>query len=238
MEALVNYLGERLRERAQVEATTGEYLRLLSAMRADGIRGAVSIKPTQFGLLIDKSYALSQIFPVLEAAKGEDRVLWLDMEGADTTDDTLWICERLLERYDKVGICLQANLKRTPKDVEWLARTGARIRLVKGAYKEPPDIAFVSRAEIDRAFLAGLEILFAKARDLRWRPTTAGSSSGPWNWWRSARCHSTSTCSRASGRRFTPNSSRKGIESRSTFRMGRNGCPTSVVSGGIVRGMY
>lgn len=165
MEAIVNHLGERLQDRAQVEATTHEYLRLLSAMRSDGIRGAVSIKPTQFGLLIDKSYALSQIFPVLEAAKGQDRVLWLDMEGADTTDDTLWICERLLERYDKVGICVQANLKRTPKDVEWLVQAGARIRLVKGAYKEPPDIAFESRTEIDRAFLAGLEILFAKARD-------------------------------------------------------------------------
>jgi proline dehydrogenase len=165
MEAIVNHLGERLLVRSQVEATTHEYLRLLNAIRSDGIRGTVSIKPTQFGLLIERGYALSQILPVLEVAIAQDRVLWLDMESADTTDDTIWICERLLERYPKVGVCLQANLKRTPKDVVRLAQAGAQIRLVKGAYKEPSDIAYESRSEIDRAYLANLEILFARAQD-------------------------------------------------------------------------
>ena len=165
MEAIVNHLGERLLDRAQVEATTREYLRLLDAMQSSGIRGTVSLKPTQFGLLIDRAYALSQIFPVLDVARAQDRVLWLDMETADTTDDTIWICERLLERHAKVGICLQANLKRTLKDVERLAQVGVRIRLVKGAYKEPSDIAYESRTDIDRAYLSNLEILFARARD-------------------------------------------------------------------------
>jgi proline dehydrogenase len=165
IDALVNHLGEHYRERAPVEATTREYVGLLAAMEAQGIRGTVSLKPTQFGVLIDKAYALSQILPVLEQAKAPGRVLWLDMEIASTVDNTIWIGERLLERYDRIGICVQANLKRTPGDMERLIRDGARIRLVKGAYKETPDIAFQSRADIDHAYLALLETLFARARD-------------------------------------------------------------------------
>ena len=163
--ALVNHLGEHYREKGPVEETTREYLRLLAAMRAEGIRGDVSLKPTQFGVFIDKAYALSQMIPVLDATKADGCVLWLDMEGASTTDDTIWICEGLLERYDRVGICVQANLKRTSKDLPRLLDHGARIRLVKGAYKETPDIAYGTHAEIDRSFLAHLETLFARARD-------------------------------------------------------------------------
>jgi len=77
----------------------------------------VSLKPTQFGVLIDRAYALSQMIPVLDAAKAEGRVLWLDMEKRPYTMTTIWIGERLLERYDQVGICVQANLKRTADDI-------------------------------------------------------------------------------------------------------------------------
>jgi len=165
IDALVNHLGEHYRDKAPVEATKQEYLRILAVMSSDGIRGTVSLKPTQFGVLIDKSYALSQMLPVLDAAKAAGRVLWLDMENAHTTDDTIWIGERLLERYERVGICVQANLKRTADDIDRLIRERARIRLVKGAYKETPDIAYRTRPEIDRAYLMHLETLFSQARD-------------------------------------------------------------------------
>src|SRR5438309_10812729 len=89
IDALVNHLGEHYRDKAPVEATTREYLRLLGAMSAEGIRGTVSLKPTQFGVLIDKAYALSQMILVLEAAISEESVLWLDMEHAITTDDSI-----------------------------------------------------------------------------------------------------------------------------------------------------
>ncbi len=165
IDALVNHLGEHYRDKAPVEETAREYLRILAAMRSEGIRGTVSLKPTQFGVLIEKAYALSQMLPVLDAAKADGRVLWLDMENAHTTDDTIWIGERLLERYDRVGICVQANLKRTANDIERLIREKARIRLVKGAYKETADIAYRTRADIDRAYLVHLETLFRRARD-------------------------------------------------------------------------
>jgi len=163
--ALVNHLGEHYREKEPVEATAREYSRLLTAMREERIRGDPTLKPTQFGVFIDKAYALSEMLPILELTKAEGRILWLDMESSATTDDTIWICERLLERYDRVGICVQANLRRTAKDLDRLILDRARIRLVKGAYKETPEIAYRTRPEIDRAYLAHLETLFARARD-------------------------------------------------------------------------
>lgn len=165
IEALVNHLGEHYREKGPVEETTREYLRLLAAMRAEGIRGTVSLKPTQFGVLIDKAYAVSQMMPVLDATRADGRVLWLDMESSSTADDTIWICEALLKRYALVGICLQANMRRTGSDLERLLGDGARIRLVKGAYKETPAIAYTARADIDRQYLFDLETLFTRTRD-------------------------------------------------------------------------
>src|SRR2546426_11733846 len=102
------------------------------------------------------------MIPVLEATRATGRVLWLDMEGANTTDDTIWIGEQLLTRYDRVGICLQANLKRTGDDLERLIRDGARVRLGKGAYKETPGIAHRPRAAIHRAYLSHLETLLTR----------------------------------------------------------------------------
>lgn len=165
MDAIVNHLGEHYQERAPVEATRREYIRLLEAMEGQAIRGSVSLKPTQFGILIDKAYALSEIRPVLDVARMQDRVVWLDMEHAATTDDTIWICEQLLSMYDKIGLCVQANLKRTPDDIDRLIRDGARIRLVKGAYRETPEVAFQTRADVDRAFLELLEVLFNRSSD-------------------------------------------------------------------------
>jgi proline dehydrogenase len=165
LDALVNHLGEHYREKAPVESTKREYLRLLATMQSEGIRGEVSIKPTQFGVLIDRAYALSEMIPILEATKALGRVLWLDMESAHTTDDAIWIGEQLLAQYDRVGICLQANLKRTADDLDRLLEAHARVRLVKGAYQETPDTAYRTRSEIDRAYLAHLETLFTKGRN-------------------------------------------------------------------------
>ena len=163
--ALVNHLGEHYHEKAPVEATVREYLRLVAKLRAAGVDGDVSIKPTQFGILIDREYALSQILPVMDATKAWGRIFWVDMEAAPTVADTVWVYEDLRRRYERVGLCLQANLRRTPADLERLLPLGARIRLVKGAYKETPAVAFTSRPEIDRAYLKHLETLFAEGRD-------------------------------------------------------------------------
>lgn len=163
--ALVNHLGEHYREKGPVEATVQEYIRLVAKLRAANVDGDVSIKPTQFGIFIDKEYALSQIVPVMDATKAWGRIFWVDMESAPTVADTIWIYENLRRRYDRVGLCLQANIRRTAEDLDRLLPLGARIRLVKGAYKETPQVAYTSRADIDREYLQHLETLFAKGRD-------------------------------------------------------------------------
>lgn len=163
--ALVNHLGEHYHEKPPVEATVQEYLRLVAKLKSANVDGDVSIKPTQLGILIDKEYALSQIVPIMDATRAWGRVFWVDMEAAATVADTLWVYENLLGRYDRVGICLQANLRRTAEDLERLLPRGARVRLVKGAYKESPDVGYTTRAEIDGAYLRHLETLFAKGRD-------------------------------------------------------------------------
>lgn len=158
--AVVNHLGEHYHEKAPVEATVREYLRLIEQLKSANVNGGVSIKPTQFGILIDKEFALSQILPVMDATKAWGRVFWVDMEAAPTVADTLWIYENLLSRYDKVGVCLQANVRRTEQDLRHLLSLHARIRLVKGAYKETPDVAFTRRSDIDQRYLRHLETLF------------------------------------------------------------------------------
>lgn len=163
--AIVNHLGEHYREKPPVEATTQEYLRLVAKLRAANLDTDVSIKPTQLGILIDREFALSQIIPILDATKAWGHLMWVDMEAASTVDDTIWIFEHLLQRYGRVGLCLQANLRRTEKDLPRLLGLGARIRLVKGAYKETPDVAFTRRPEIDREYLRHLETLFADGKD-------------------------------------------------------------------------
>jgi proline dehydrogenase len=163
--ALVNHLGEHYREKPPVEATVREYLHLVAKLRAANVDGDVSIKPTQFGIFIDKEYALSQIVPVMDAMKAWGRIFWVDMESAATIADTIWIYENLRRRYDRVGLCLQANIRRTGEDLERLLPAGARIRLVKGAYKETPEVAYTSRPDIDREYLKHLETLFATGRD-------------------------------------------------------------------------
>jgi len=165
--ALVNHLGEHYRGKAPVEATVQEYLRLIAKLRAAGVTGDVSLKPTQFGILIRREYALSQILPVLDAVKAWGRVLWMDMETVSTLEDTLWVYEELLRRSDRVGLCLQANIRRTGADLERLLEKGSRIRLVKGAYRETSDVAYMNRREIDREFLRHLETLFKEGEQFQ-----------------------------------------------------------------------
>ncbi len=162
--AIVNHLGEHYHEKPPVEATTREYLQLVAKLRAANLDTDVSIKPTQLGIMIDRQYALGQILPILDATKAWGHLLWVDMEAASTVEDTIWVYEHLIQRYDRVGLCLQANLRRTGQDLPRLLGLGARIRLVKGAYKETPDVAFTRRPDIDREYLQHLETLFAQGR--------------------------------------------------------------------------
>ncbi len=160
LDAILNLLGEHYHDRGLVSQTVREYIAMARGMRDAGLRGSVSIKASQMGIDIDPQWCFENMTQVLDLVREDGGVLWLDMEGSAYTDRTLEAYGRLLSRYDRVGVALQANLRRTARDLEKQLAVGGRIRLCKGAYRETPPIAYATRPEIDRSYLRLVETLF------------------------------------------------------------------------------
>jgi proline dehydrogenase len=148
-------LGENLTRIEDADETTRAYLDLMDLAQAQGLEAEESVKLTHLGLDIDIERTYQHMATLLDKATATDgRTVWIDMEGSAYTDATIALYERLKERYPNTGICLQAYLKRTYTDVERLLPIEPKIRLVKGAYAEPPVIAYQSRKEVDANYLA------------------------------------------------------------------------------------
>jgi proline dehydrogenase len=155
MSASLDYLGEDVHERATADAIAAEYLRILDALRQTGVRCNVSLKLTAMGLLIDESIALENLLRIAQyARRNPDPFVRIDMEGSAVTDATLRVFEHAFATHRNIGIVLQAALKRTAGDVRRAIELGARVRLCKGAYKEPAAIAYQKSPEIRANFLA------------------------------------------------------------------------------------
>lgn len=165
MSATLDYLGEDVLERRAAVATAEAYLRILDALAESGVNSNVSIKLTAMGLLIDEDFALENLLRVVERARrNPDPFVRVDMEGSAVTQGTLRVFERAFARYDNVGIVLQAYLKRTAADVERAIELGARVRLCKGAYSEPPEIAYQRMPEIRENFMLQARALLTRGR--------------------------------------------------------------------------
>jgi proline dehydrogenase len=149
---LLTLLGEDVNDREQADATTLQYLNALKAISDRSLPAHLSVKPTQLGLGVDNSLLDASLDRLAGAAAKVERLIWIDMEGSATTDATMAAYRRLRERHDNVGLCLQAYLRRTPSDLDSLLPLRPRIRLVKGAYEEPPGIALQSRSEVTSAY--------------------------------------------------------------------------------------
>ncbi|MDA4118389.1 MAG: proline dehydrogenase family protein [Thaumarchaeota archaeon] len=158
---ILNYLGEDITDPLVANAHFEQYAKLQRAIARSQIDGCVSVKLTQLGLDVgDDSLVFERTQSLLEDAKAMGRMLWIDMEGSAATTKTLAIYSRLLERHENVGVALQAYLRRSEDDLRHLMDLGGKVRLVKGAYKEPPDLAFRSREEVTMNYLKLLRILF------------------------------------------------------------------------------
>jgi len=154
MTATLDFLGEDVFERAAAITTRDAYITMLDAIRASGANTNVSVKLTAMGLLVDEDFALENLMQIIErAAQNRDPFVRIDMEGSSVTDATLRVFERAFARSKSVGIVLQAYLKRTTADVARAIELGARVRLCKGAYNEPAEIAYKERPEIRRNYL-------------------------------------------------------------------------------------
>jgi len=158
--ATVDVLGEFVHEAAQCEAMAAQYLDTLDAIEREGLDSSVSIKLSALGLEIDEALALRLAAEVVESAGTRGAFVRIDMEHSGLTDQTLGVYRTLREEgHDNVGIVLQAYLRRTFGDVRALADLAPSVRLVKGIYIEPPDIAYTEPALVNRNFLALLREL-------------------------------------------------------------------------------
>lgn len=163
--ATLDFLGEDVTARPEAERTRDAYFELLEAIRRRGVEANVSVKLTAMGLLVDEDFALANLRAVLAAAApNRDPFVRIDMEGSAVTDATLRVFERAYAETKHVGPVLQAYLKRTPADVERAIALGARVRLCKGAYGEPPTIAYKDMPTIRRAYLRAAEALLERGR--------------------------------------------------------------------------
>jgi len=160
---VLNYLGEDVKDPRVAESHFQQYLRLQRAIHSAGIDGCVSVKLTQFGLgVLEESAVFEKASRLAAEAQGMKRMVWIDMEGSGVTTRTLQIYSSLLKTHKNVGVALQAYLRRSEADLHSLMDIGAKVRLVKGAYKEPSDVAFRSREQVTENFIKLLRILFER----------------------------------------------------------------------------
>jgi proline dehydrogenase len=164
--AMPSRVGENITIGAEANAVAEHYVGVLAQMRAANLRGSLSIKPTQLGLDLDAELCYSNLVRILGAANydlpsQEKGIIWIDMESSAYTDRTLELFRRVRATHTNVGVCLQAYLRRTPADLESLLPLGAAIRLVKGAYAESADVAFPVKSDVDNAFFALTQRMFA-----------------------------------------------------------------------------
>lgn len=157
--ATVDVLGEDITTREEAIAAREECKHVLEAITANGLDSNISIKLTQLGLKIDMGFCNSNVEEILDAAKARNSFVRIDMEDHTCTDDTLTIFHEVKKNFPNVGIVIQAYLKRSESDIRLLAGEMSNVRLCKGIYNEPPEIAFKGKKEIQENYLRLLTIL-------------------------------------------------------------------------------
>jgi len=157
----LDLLGESVTVEAEAAAARDQYLRMLDLMAASGTEVNVSVKLTQMGLDISEALCVANMTAILEKAAALNGFVRLDMEGSDYTERTLeFFRRRLFDRFGAhCGVVIQSMLRRSEQDIECLIGMRARVRLCKGAYLEPPAVAFPDKADVDRSYVRLMERL-------------------------------------------------------------------------------
>jgi proline dehydrogenase len=156
----LDYLGESVATLDEASEATREYLRILDAIVASGIERNISLKLTQLGLDVDRATCVDNLRRILDPAQRHGFFVRIDMENSPYTEVTLEIFETLWQQqYRNVGVVLQSYLYRSDADAQRLNALGARVRLVKGAYREPKSAAYQQKSEVDAAFVRIMKLL-------------------------------------------------------------------------------
>ena len=164
---IVTRLGETLTGESQSDAVRDHYLSAFDDIKRQGLPTVVSIKPTQLGLDHSIDHCREHLDVLAQKAVQTGSQLWIDMEDSSYVDRTLALYRELKSKYQPIGIAIQAYLRRTPQDINNLLDVNPMIRLVKGAYLEPPHIAFPSKRDVDLQFASQGERLLEAAKDGR-----------------------------------------------------------------------
>ena len=156
------HLGENVKDSAEAQQVTEHYLEVLRRIKESGLQAEISVKLTQLGLDLSPELCFEHLNAIVERAQ-KDSIIWVDMEASNYVDATLDLYRRALTAHPNVGICLQAYLHRTKDDLAKLLPLRPSIRLVKGAYDEPPEIAFARKQDVDESYFElGKQMLRAK----------------------------------------------------------------------------
>ncbi len=155
----LDHLGENVTSLVEAAASRDVCLRALARIAEEKIEGNVSIKLTQFGIDISEPACRSNVEELVRTANELGSFVRVDMESSQYTERTLQLVVDLHARWRAVGAVIQAYLRRSEKDVEEMCRRGIRVRLCKGAYLEPPEVAFQDKAEVDHNFVHSMKML-------------------------------------------------------------------------------
>jgi proline dehydrogenase len=161
----LDYLGEDTHRVEDAEYAAEQYITLLEQIHKSGVNSCISIKLTQLGLDLGDDSARRNLEKVLAAARELDNFVWVDMESSKHTQAILDLFCEMYPNYPNSGTVLQSYLYRTPQDLERLLAMGARIRLVKGAYAEPKEIAYPDKRSVDREFKIQMEQLLERGKE-------------------------------------------------------------------------
>ena len=159
MTVSLDHLGENVLTREDAERARASYMEALDRLAADGVDGNVSLKLTHLGLDLGGEFCAEQLRQVTRCAEQHGNFVRVDMEGSAYTDRTLRMVKQARAETPAVGTVIQSYLYRSEEDIRALLEIGCRVRLVKGAYKEPPRIAFRSKKDVDANFVKLMKIL-------------------------------------------------------------------------------
>ncbi len=160
LEVTGNYLGEAEHDERTARDAVAAYMQILDGIVSRGLKGNISVKPTQVGLEIGKEFYKDNLRPLLDRAREADVFIRWDMESSEWTQATLDPFEEMwAEGYRKMGVVLQSYLKRTMEDARRMNELGVRVRLCKGAYAEPPEVAFQERSQVDGNYIEVAKLL-------------------------------------------------------------------------------
>ena len=167
------YLGENITDLNEAESVTKHYLEVLDKINEWNLPTEISLKLTQIGMDLSIKQTYENFKSITQKARDQKNIVWIDMEGSAYTDLTIDFYKQIKAECENVGLCLQAYLYRTDSDISNLLELNRQIRLVKGAYKEPPAIAFKRKKEVDQNYFELAKTLLKIGQQSGARPAFA-----------------------------------------------------------------